>query len=302
MKTVRQRAYAKLNLFLDITGVENGYHILDTVVTTVNLFDTVTVTARRDKKIVLRSAGSLYSLNVLSDNESNNAYKAAKAFIDEFSVNGVDITLNKNIPVGGGMGGSSADIAAVINAMEKLYQTGGDIKALADSLGSDSGYMLTGGYARLKGRGEIVENLDIDKKLHFFVIQADGGVNTGECYKKFDETPRESVTATADGLISQLSGGTLDASNFYNALYSPAVSINPNVEKAYEFISGLCPTATLMTGSGSCVFGVFDTRELCEWAQSKAKYIFKNTFVLESLSSNELDGGGLFAKSIYSLK
>ena len=83
MKTVKERAYAKLNLFLDIVGIENGYHMLDTVVTTVDLFDVVTVTARKDKKIVLKSAGSLYSIKMLSDNQSNNAYKAAKAYIVE---------------------------------------------------------------------------------------------------------------------------------------------------------------------------------------------------------------------------
>ena len=302
MKTVKQKAYAKLNLFLDIVGTEGGYHMLDTVVTTVSLFDNVTVTARRDKKIVLKSSGSLYSVNMLSDNQSNNAYKAAKAFMDEFSTNGVDIILNKNIPIGSGMGGSSADIAAVLNAMEKLYRTGGDIKAVADRLGSDSGYMLSGGYARLTGRGEKVEFLDIDKKLYFFVIAAGGGVNTTECYKRYDEIKRESVKATADGLIGQLKNNCLDGTNFYNALYAPAITLNENVKKAYDFIADLSPVATLMSGSGSSVYGVFDSIEFCQWAQSKARYKFKNTFVLESLSSTELKSTTLFARNPFSIE
>ena len=303
MKTVKERAYAKLNLFLDIVGVENGYHMLDTVVTTVDLFDVVTVTARKDKKIVLKSSGSLYSIKMLSDSQSNNAYKAAKAYMDAFSTNGVDIILNKNIPIGSGMGGSSADIAAVLKAMERLYKTGGDIKAVADRLGSDSGYMLTGGYARLKGRGEIVEPLDINKKLYFFVITASGGVNTTECYKRYDLCGAKPHESTADGLIARLMGnGALDENDFYNALYAPAVEINERVEKAYEFIKSLSPIATLMSGSGSSVYGIFDSVELCQWAQSKAKYKFKNTFVLQSLSAVELNGKTFLARNPYSIE
>ena len=302
MKTVREKAYAKINLYLDIVGEKDGYHMLDTVVTTVDLYDTLTLTARRDKKIVLKSSGGFYSLDVLSDNENDNAYKAAKAFIDEFSTTGVDITLKKNIPIGSGMGGSSADIAAVLRGMERLYRTGGNIKAIADRLGSDSGYLLCGGYARLKGRGEIVEPLDIDKKLYFFVITAEGGVNTAECFRRFDESGKVAPVGGADALISTLGGGNINGDLFYNALYLPAVSINGNVKKAYDFISGLSPSATLMSGSGSSVYGIFDTPELCQWAMSKAAYKFKNVFVLESLSSSELNCDGFTSRNLYSIE
>lgn len=302
MKTVKIKAYAKVNLFLDIVGTDNGYHMLDTVVTTVSLFDTLTLSARKDKKILLKTVGGFYSHKVLSADEENNAYKAAAAFIEAFDTNGVDITLDKDIPIGSGMGGSSADIAAVLNGMESIYHTGGNLKEIADKLGSDSGYMLSGGYARLKGRGEQVENLDINKKLYFFVITADGGVNTTECYKRYDALDKQPVKATADGLIEQLKGASLDGTNFYNALYAPAVTLNENVKKAYEFIESLSPIATLMSGSGSSVYGVFDTIELCEWAQSKARYKFKKTFVLESLTQGEMKKRPLFFKSPYSVE
>ncbi|MBP5177505.1 MAG: 4-(cytidine 5'-diphospho)-2-C-methyl-D-erythritol kinase [Clostridia bacterium] len=302
MKTVRQKAFAKLNLFLDITGTQDGFHMLDTVVTTVDLYDVVTLTARRDKRIVLKSSGSLYSINMISDGQSNNAYKAAKAYMDECGTCGADIVLHKNIPIGSGMGGSSADISAVLIGMERLYGAGCDLKKLADALGSDAGYMLYGGYARLKGRGERVELLNVDKKLHFFVISAKGGVNTADCYKAYDALARERSKASADGLIAGLTGKTLGGENFFNALYAPAVTLNENVGKAYEFIKSLSPTAALMTGSGSSVFGVFDTPELCRWAQAKARYEFKNTFVLQSLTRDELQDKGLFGKNLYSVE
>ena len=297
MKTVRQRAYAKLNLFLDITGTDNGFHLIDTVVTTVDLFDVVILTSRKDKKVVLKTGGSLYSITEAPD---NNAYKAASLFIDTFSTCGVDITLKKNIPVGSGMGGSSADIAAVLNGMEKLYRTGKDLKPLADKLGSDSGYMLTGGWARLKGRGEIVEPLDINAKLHFLVITAEGGVNTSKCYAEYDAINEQKPAVSAEGAIAAIKGD-LDPSRFYNALYAPAAIINPKVREAYDFISGLSPRFTLMSGSGSSVFGVFDTVELCQWAQAKAARYYKNVFVLQSLSVKELADPPFFAKNPFSL-
>ncbi len=296
MKTVRLKAFAKINLFLDVTGVEGGYHTLDSVVTTVDLFDTITLSCRRDKKIVLKTGGGLY---FVTENSDNNAYKAAALYVERFGVNGVDITLNKRIPVGSGMGGSSADIAAVLKGMEKLYGCGADLKAMADELGSDSGYLVTGGYARLKGRGEKVESLDIDKKLHFFVITADGGVNTAQCFKAYDAGEKQAAPFGADELVAALKDGEIKSEAFFNALYAPAITVNPNVEKAYDFIASLSPAAVAMSGSGSSVFGIFDTIELCEWAKSKAKYLFKNTFVLESLTRDEMEKKSAFFKNIY---
>ena len=297
MKTVRIKAYAKVNLFLDIVGKENGYHLLDTVVTTVDLFDSITLTARKDKKIVLKTGGGLYSV---TENSDNNAYKAAALYSERFSTAGADIVLNKHIPVGSGLGGSSADIAGVLIGMEKLYSKCKDLKPLADELGSDSGYLLSGGWARLKGRGEIVEKLDIDKKLYFFIITADGGVNTSECYRLYDSTEKAPVSFGADKLISDLSSGDAESYDLYNALYAPATTINENVKKAYEFIKDLSPKAVVMSGSGSSVAGIFDTAELCQWAQAKAKYLFKNTFVTESLSDAEIKKRSGAGRTLYS--
>ena len=89
-----------------------------------------------------------------------NVY-TAETFKDAFNTNGVDVTVTRNIPTGSGMGGSSADIVGVLKAMQKLFKIDCDLKPIADSLGSDTGYLLTGGFARLYGRGEIVEPLVI---------------------------------------------------------------------------------------------------------------------------------------------
>lgn len=297
MKTCRVRVYGKVNMFLDVVGKTENYHSLDSVVCTINVFDDVIITSRKDEKIVLRTGGGLYSV---SDSFDNNAYKAASAFSERFHTRGVDILLRKNIPVGGGLGGSSADIAGVLTAMKRLYGVDEDIKPLADSLGSDSGYLLTGGYARLCGRGEIVTPLDIKTKLYLVVVPAKGGCNTSECFKNYDASPLEPIEGGAEKIIRDLSNGTIDGKDFYNALYAAACVVNPAIKENFEALTDLSPTAVFMSGSGSCVCAAYPTPELCLWALDKIKRKHRDAFVTETLSADELKPSSFFTRSLYS--
>lgn len=286
MVTVREKAYAKVNLCLKILGARQGYHEIDTLVATVNIFDSLTVTKRKDDKIVVRTGGGFYKL---PDNaRDNNAYKAAELFRSTFDTKGVDIVINKRIPVAGGLGGSSADIAATLKAMKKLFDVDCDLKLLADSLGSDSGYMLTGGFARLKGRGEEIEFLKYDDlKLHLLIATPKTGVNTAACYAKYDEL-KSNDDFSVDETIKNLSEAIFKKQDFYNALYVPAKMINPEIERVYGLIDGLSPLATFMSGSGSSVVGIFQTKELCEWAKDKLKRENLILNVTETLTAKEL--------------
>ena len=272
MKTVKIKAYAKLNLTLEITGVEKGYHLLDSLVTSVDLFDLVVLKPRKDRLSSVTMHG-LGSEGIPP--ERNNALKAAEAFSKAFGTNGANITVYKNIPIGAGLGGSSADVSGVLNGMAQLYgvEDKAALKKLADTLGSDTGYMLTGGFARMQGRGELVTPLELGNDLHFLLLCPDGGVSSGECYKKYDELPktlewRESAT---EGCIAALKENDLENAGRYltNDLYAAATHLNSDVERAYEAAKSFAPLGTVMTGSGSCVAALFETRELCEWAKSR---------------------------------
>ena len=118
MATVRQKSYAKINLTLKVTGAEGGFHTLDSVVASVDLYDLIVLKKRRDKlvSITMHGCGSEQI-----PFESNNAVKAAESFINEFDTCGADITVYKNIPMGLGLGGSSADSAGVLNGLARLY-------------------------------------------------------------------------------------------------------------------------------------------------------------------------------------
>ena len=146
MDTVSVNAYAKVNFTLDVVGRAGGYHLLDSLVCTVGLFDRVT--ARRADGVRVRMTGE----GAASIAAGSNAERAARAFCAAFG-GGADIVIERAIPVGAGLGSSSADAAGVLRALAKLYGIPDMVclKSLADSLGSDTGYLLTGGWARMTG-------------------------------------------------------------------------------------------------------------------------------------------------------
>ncbi len=278
MRTVTEKGYAKLNLTLDLLGVKEGYHTLDSLVTTVDLFDTVTLTARKDGQVKIAMHG-MGCENI--PDEKNNAVRAAHAFMEAYHTTGVDITVYKNIPVGAGMGGSSADVAAVLNGMARLYRVRDDegLKALADRLGSDTGYLLTGGLARMQGRGERVQFYKNCPKLYFLLFLPNSGVSTAAAYAKSDELQKSEPRT--EEVLSYLLGGNipLAAQGFSNGLYRAASVLNEDVKQALSEARAFSPLGAAMTGSGSCVFACFDSVELCAWAQSRYKGKFTTQIV-----------------------
>lgn len=266
--SIRVKAYAKLNLTLSITGKENGYHLLDSLVCSADLFDLITLKKRKDCKITVKMRGLGTELMPI---EQNNAYKAAKAYVEAFQTSGADILIDKNIPLGAGLGGSSADAAGVIRGMSGLYGAGSgeQLKELCDKLGSDTGYMLKGGFARLSGRGEKVLPINCKTRLNFLLLVPDRGVSTAECYKMYDGFPVE--LPPSDVAAAALESGNLAAlgQSLSNALYNAAASVNPDVKKAFGELKAFSPLGVNMTGSGSGVYALFETAELCAWAKSR---------------------------------
>ena len=269
MFSAKVKSFAKINLSLNISGVRDGYHLIDSVVAGIDVYDTVCAKPRRDSLV------NVYMHGLGSEEippERNNAVRAGEAFVSAFGTRGADIEIYKDIPMGAGLGGSSADAAGVLNALAKLYKIkdGAALGALAASLGSDTAYMLGGGYARLTGRGEKVETLSSPRPYCFLLFLPKTPVSTAECYREYDRMP-DPLRADSAALSAALARGDFAgvAANVYNALQRPACALNPEVCEALEAARSFSPSACAVTGSGSAVFALFESVELCRWAKSR---------------------------------
>ena len=276
MHAATVKSYAKINLTLDIVGRENGFHLLDSFVASLDIFNLVTVKKRKDKLVSGRLKGMGMDLVPF---ETTTACKVAEAFVEKFGVSGVDITVYENIPVGAGLGGSSADAAGVIKAMCKTFGVPiQDCYEIANEYGSDIRYMLEGGFARMQGKGEKVERFEQNKfpKLNFLLLCPQTQISAGECYREYDRLNSQAPLKTEQAITACLEGDLEGLGKaLSNHLFEPAKALNADVGRAYEELLSFSPLGVAMTGSGSCVFALFENKEFCDWAKSRYKGKFR---------------------------
>lgn len=291
---MKLKAYAKTNLFLAVTAKrEDGYHELDMLNSSISLFDEITL----EKSEEISCEGIEY--------ENNTAIKAAEAFIRRYKTGGVKITVKKNIPESGGLGGSSADAAAVIYGMAKLYKKTlmvHDIENFS-AVGADVPFMINGGLAHVSGSGEKVKKLPFDLDLHGVVIKSDIGCNAGDVYRKYDETGAfsdknsEAIRKAAQNLgafkEAKRLGMTEDDpmglreklmeydlyDHTFNALQEAATEIAPEIAEILTKLADFKPKASLVSGSGSSVIAFFTPKKAKEVeAALRPIYPFVSTF------------------------
>lgn len=258
------KAYAKLNLSLDVTRKRNdGYHELDMIMQSISLFDTVTVkkaetiNVRMDKTHV--------------EQESNTAYLAAKAFCDYTKKSGAEISIQKRIPVMSGLGGSSADAAAVLVGLNLLYGTklsDETMRTLGESVGADVPFSLFGGTARVKGIGEKLTRLNPKKRMYFVVVKPHQGVCTAEAFARY----HQSAKIKMDSIEYAVQKGDIALFEKYsaNALGLAALSIAPDMIKTGSALMASGKKAH-MTGSGSSMFAAFETLKEAQKAAKNTK-------------------------------
>ncbi len=293
---MKLKAYAKINLFLNVVGKNDvGYHLLDMLNSSISLYDEVTL----EKSDKIEYDGD--------EIENNTAIKAAEAFCARYKTGGVKISVKKNIPISGGLGGSSADAAAVIYGMSKLYKKTmlvHDIEGFA-KVGADVPFMINGGLARVEGIGEKVKKLPFSVELHGVIVKGDVGNDTAKVYNKFDdlnelyekdpelivkaagnlgafeEAERLDMIEKADGL-SGFRKKLLEYDFFdhtFNALEISAESLCDDIAKIKNRLESLKAKAVLVSGSGSAVIGFF-TKEKAEIVAEalKKEYPFVEVF------------------------
>lgn len=268
MDRVSVNAYAKVNFTLDLLGREGEYHLLDSLVSTVSLFDSVTAVRRGDGALSVSFCGA-EALGSIPP--GNNAERAAYAFRQAFSAGGADVRIERHISAGAGLGGSSADAAGVLLALAGLYGVTDMVrlKAIADSLGSDTGYLLTGGWARMTGRGERIAPLSDMPVLHLMLLIPPGGVSTPRCFAEYDRRGETFAPRTQRALGLVRAEGADGARAFGNALTRAACSLCGGVARVLEEAKALSPLGFGMSGSGSACYAVFAGEKDCLAARER---------------------------------
>ncbi len=252
IRILKLHAYAKLNLYLDITGRrDDGYHLLETVMQSVSLADEVTAAV---------SGGSGISLfcdreDVPTDGR-NTAYRAAELFMRTAEVSGaVRIDIAKHIPSGAGMGGASADAAAVLRALNAAFGEPLDESRLTDiaaQVGADVPFCLVGGTKLCRGIGEKLSDFPKPQGV-FLVVKPDFGCPTGEAYARYDSSPIPPHGGLERFRAAMPRGFAPKMYNVFQALYS-----DERIEDIRRRLTECGAEGAMLTGSGSAVFGVFD--------------------------------------------
>lgn len=263
---------AKLNLTLNLGETANGYHLIDSVAVSVDVYDVVEAYARCDNLVSVKGLPNI-------PNDRNTAYLAACEFVKTFECAGADIVIDKHIPLGAGLGGSSADAAAVVYCMCKLYRqdvNSAKVRDICAKTGSDVNYMLRGGLARLRGKGDDVEYFKADKSLFFVLTEFDKSVLSKDAYSQFDKLGIRQPYADNCTLINLLkSGKTQGIQKYFNNHLQTAVNALSNYAEEYMLFCGRHNLDYNMTGSGSAYYITFDNRKS---AAEAAKLLSQNGF------------------------
>ena len=270
--TVTLKALAKINLGLDVLGRrDNGYHDVRMVMQTIYLYDNVTMEKTEEAGIQLEC--NLFYLPV---DETNIAYKAAKLLMDEFDIKeGVRIVLDKHIPVAAGLAGGSANAAAVLVGMNRLFSLGLSGQELMErgvSLGADVPYCVMRGTVLAEGIGEILTPLPPLPKCCVLIAKPGISVSTKTVYEKLDSQEIEDHP-NIDGILEGLEHEDLlkVASSMGNVLETVTIGDYPIIEEIKDVMKDAGALNAMMSGSGPTVFGIFDDRSKAKEAQQKLR-------------------------------
>lgn len=263
-------APAKLNLFLRIVRKRpDGFHDIDTVMSTINLFDTLEFSASNDNAIRLTvelavSPMTGVSVDTIPTDPENLVVRAAELLrLHTGATPGADVRLIKRIPSAAGMGGGSSDAAAALLGLNALWGLGlstGELVGLAAQLGSDVAFFLGGSTtARCTGRGEILEPLNLPEFLHFVVAKPQAGLSTPLVYK---HCRPDTEGLSPEGLIAAWSRGAVAeaARCLHNGLQAPAESLSEAIRGLREVFDRLPVLGHQLSGSGTAYFGVCHNR------------------------------------------
>ena len=279
MDEIELRAHGKINLSLDVLGRRNdGYHEVKMIMHTVALHDGIFIKKEREREIRMEC-----NLPSLPTNEENLMVRAAKAIMDEFSIEeGLSLRLMKRLPVAAGMAGGSADAAAVFHGINQLFHLNlstEELEKRAVKFGADIPFCLHKGCYLSEGIGEKLKNLPTLPPCTIILVKPTFSLSTKLIYENLHlENLKETEHPDVDKMVTELEGGSLEEICKFggNLLEKVSISVKPEIQFLKDYFLKEGALLSLMSGSGPTVFAIFPREE-----KERAEHI------LQSLQNGE---------------
>ncbi len=273
-------AYGKINLGLDVIGRrEDGYHLVKMVMQTVGLYDTLEFEKTEGPEIIIKTG-----TDELPSDKGNLIYRAVEMVRERFGIKeGVSVKLTKRIPIAAGMAGGSTDAAASLKAMKTLFELDipeEELYEMGLRLGADVPYCLMGGTALAEGIGEILTRLPSVPEAKVLLVKPPIGISTAVVYRRID-TAGVPVHPDIDGIITQIKEKNTKGycKLLGNVLEMVSCSDYPIIDEIKAKMTELGADASMMSGSGPTVFGIFT-----DYAKADEAYrYFKRTEFQDSV-------------------
>lgn len=285
MNQTKQRAYAKINLGLDVLRRRpDGYHEVKMVMQTVDIYDDLFLEKTEKPGVELQIEGS-----ELTAGKDNLICRAAELFMEEKGIaGGVKIRLVKRIPIAAGMAGGSSDAAATLRGMNELWETGcsaQELQKLGVRLGADIPYCVVGGTMLSEGIGEILTPLPAPPECVLLIAKPEISVSTKFVYENLHADTLKSHP-DIDGMVEAIRRGQLEGitERMGNVLETVTTKTYPVIEEIKTVMKEKGAENALMSGSGPTVFGIFGRKEQAEEAaailreRDLAKQVFVTAF------------------------
>ncbi|SKB54290.1 4-diphosphocytidyl-2-C-methyl-D-erythritol kinase [Lachnospiraceae bacterium] len=283
---MKRKAYAKINLGLDIVGLRegDGYHLLRMVMQTLQLCDIVTVERVPGKTGIHTKTDNA----AIPDDKHNLAYRAAALLAEEFGIeDGIDITIEKHIPASAGLAGGSTDAAAVLRAVNEEFDLGLSAEQLMDrgiKLGADVPYCIVGGTQLAEGIGEKLTAVEPALRDHgVLLVKPPEGASTQEIYHDYDLSDHPSHP-DIDGILDAIRTDDFDGicSRLGNVLEDVTIPKVPVIGRIKDFLKNEGADGVLMSGSGSTVFALFRNKDRLAEAARAAEAEFPDADVIQT--------------------
>jgi 4-diphosphocytidyl-2-C-methyl-D-erythritol kinase len=277
-RKVRLRAFAKVNYALEVRRLrDDGYHEIASVLQSISLADEIDVERAREGFELFCEPG----IGPPEENTVRKAWAILRELSDEELP--VRIRLRKKIPAGAGLGGGSADAAAVLVGLNELFDLGLNVEELSEvglRVGADVPFCLSGGTALAEGVGEVLSSLRAPPDHHVVLAKPRKGAGTGEIYRAYDEHPPGEGKASVEPVVAALRSGELPAlaKAIGNDLEPVTARFVPEVAAYRRELLRRGALGAAMTGSGTAVYGIFSSSNAARTAESELRADYVGDF------------------------